>query len=143
MGETEAPAAQDPVRAFDFWIGRWVVSDPHSGELLGHSRIEPILGGRAIHERWAGASGLEGESLNIYDEQCQRWHQTWVSANGMLLLLDGGLRDGAMQMQGGEPLQRIRWTPQAGGAVLQQWDMSEDSGASWTMQFEGLYRAQG
>jgi hypothetical protein len=59
----------------------------------------------------------------------------------MLLQLDGGIRDGAMEMQGrlGESEQKIRWTPRADGTVLQEWDQSGDGGASWTNLFGGLY----
>ncbi len=137
-------AEEDPIRAFDFWIGSWVVTDAATGELAGHNRIEAVVGGRALHEHWRGVSGLEGESLNIYDEQREGWHQTWVSSNGMLLMLDGGVaEDGSIEMQGGtgeEALHRIRWTPRDDGTVVQRWDESADRGASWTLLFEGIYR---
>ena len=132
----------DPVRAFDFWIGTWTVTDAATGETAGRNRIEAIVGGRALHERWTGASGLEGESLNIYDEARGRWHQTWVSSDGMLLELDGGVEDGEMQMRGGAgdaALHRIRWTPRSDGTVVQRWDQSQDGGASWELLFEGIY----
>jgi len=138
-------SSEDPARAFDFWTGTWNVTDTSSGELAGHNRIEPVLGGRALHEHWRGVSGLEGESLNVYDEQRGRWHQTWVSSDGMLLMLDGGVRDGAMEMRGGTgdgALHRIRWRPHADGTVTQRWDESGDGGASWTLLFEGLYRRE-
>jgi hypothetical protein len=137
-------AERDPARAFDFWIGSWVVTDLASGELAGHNRIEPVVGGRALHEHWRGVSGLEGESLNIYDEQRGGWHQTWVSSNGMLLMLDGGvLAGGAIEMGGGigdSAVHRIRWTPQDDETVIQRWEESADGGASWALLFEGLYR---
>lgn len=135
----------EPARAFDFWVGGWVVTDAASGEIAGHNRIEPIVGGRALHEHWSGVSGLEGESLSIYDERRGCWHQTWVSSNGMLLMLDGGIVDGgAMEMRGGagdEVLHRIRWTPREDRTVVQRWDQSADAGASWTVLFEGIYRS--
>jgi hypothetical protein len=131
-------------RAFDFWIGNWTVTDAASGELVGHNRIEPAVGGRALHEHWRGVSGLEGESLNIYDEQRDRWHQTWVSSDGMLLMLDGGIaQDGSMEMQGSagdEALHRIRWTPREDGSVTQRWERSSDGAAGWELLFEGIYR---
>jgi hypothetical protein len=133
----------DPVRAFDLWIGDWVVTDAATGEPAGRNRIEAVVGGRALHEHWRGASGLEGESLNIYDEQRGCWHQTWVSSGGMLLELDGGPReDGAMEMTGSAgdaALHRIRWTPGGDGTLLQRWDESSDGGETWTLLFEGLY----
>jgi len=142
MARRGPSTSSDPVREFDFWIGRWVVTHPETGELLGRNLIEPIVGGRALHEHWHGVSGLQGQSLNIFDEQRGQWHQTWVSETGMLLQLDGGMRDGSMELQGGDPLQRIRWTPGADGEVLQHWEESTDGGTSWTTLFEGLYRPQ-
>jgi len=132
----------DQVRAFDFWIGRWTVTDSASGETVGTNTIEAVVGGRALHEHWHGATGLEGESLNIYDEQRGHWHQTWVSSDGMLLELDGGMLDGAMEMQGSagdSALHRIRWTPRSDGVVVQRWEQSPDGGASWELLFEGIY----
>lgn len=133
---------RDPVRAFDFWVGSWTVTDAATGETVGRNRIEAIVGGRALHEHWTGASGLEGESLNVYDELRGSWHQTWVSSDGMLLELDGGLNEEAMEMHGSagdEALHRIRWTPRADGTVVQRWDQSLDGGDSWELLFEGVY----
>jgi hypothetical protein len=135
----------DVARAFDFWLGRWVVTDAASGELAGHNHIEPLFGGRAVAEHWRGASGLEGESLNIYDAQRGCWHQSWVSSNGMLLVLEGGPSGGAMEMQGDAgdaALHRIRWTPGEDGSVVQRWHQSLDAGASWELLFEGIYRRE-
>jgi hypothetical protein len=135
-----------PARSFDFWIGTWTVTDASTGEPAGRNRIEAVLGGRALHERWHGVSGLEGESLNTYDEQRGRWHQTWVSSDGMLLMLDGGvLDDGSMEMQGGagdDAVHRIRWAPRADGSVMQRWEQSLDAGQSWMLLFEGIYRRE-
>lgn len=136
----------DPAHAFDFWIGEWVVTDAVTGELAGHSTITAAIGGRALHEHWRGASGLEGQSLNMYDELRGGWHQTWVSSNGMLLMLDGGARHGVMEMQGsagGAELHRIRWTPHEDGAVVQRWEQSGNGGDSWELLFEGRYEPAG
>ncbi|HXD55808.1 MAG TPA: hypothetical protein VN618_13715 [Solirubrobacteraceae bacterium] len=142
---TDGKQGDDPTHAFDFWVGSWIVTDAATGERVGHNRIEAVVGGRALHEHWTGVSGLKGESLNIYDEQRGRWHQTWVSSNGMLLELDGGIRDGAMEMQGSagdKALHRIRWTPMPDGTVVQRWEQSGDEGASWELLFEGIYKRE-
>jgi hypothetical protein len=131
------------LRDFDFWIGAWRVTDRETGKELGTSRIDAILGGRAIHENWLGSDGYRGESFNIFDKDRRCWHQTWVSDNGTLLLLDGGLRDGAMDLQGKSPdgeMQRIRWTPGIEGGVLQLWETSNDGGQNWRRRFAGVYR---
>ena len=99
-----------------------------------------------LHEHWHGSGGVEGRSLNAYDEARGCWHQTWMDSTGGMLLLDGGLRDGAMVLEGRAPsgrtgvdVQRITWT-QAGDEVRQVWETSTDDGATWTVAFDGRYR---
>ncbi|HLZ02756.1 MAG TPA: hypothetical protein VKR55_11470 [Bradyrhizobium sp.] len=141
--QTQADAALPESAAFDFWQGAWRVTDPNDGKLLGFSKVDRILGGRVLHEQWSGADGYCGESFNIFDKDRRCWHQSWVSDDGTLLLLDGGSVDRAMDLQGaaadGER-HRIRWTPQADGSVLQLWEASGDGGASWRLRLAGLYR---
>jgi len=79
-------------RQFDFWVGDWVVHDA-AGKLAGTNTITPMLNGCVLHEQWAGAGGSVGESFNIYDQRTGMWHQTWVDAGGLLLVLDGGIED--------------------------------------------------
>ncbi len=114
-----------------------------SGEELGVSHVDSILGGRVLHEHWHGADGHRGESFNVFDKDRQIWHQSWVSDNGTVLLLDGGMKDGAMDLRGTAPdgvQQRIRWWPQPDGGVLQLWEASSDGDKTWECGFEGLYR---
>lgn len=134
-------------RQFDYWIGEWEVSDPN-GKRLGENRITRIHNGCALLEEWRGNGGVTGSSLNIYDRERGQWHQTWVDGSGGLLLLDGGIVDGAMTLQGeaveaGPPvkrsLQRIRWQPQPDGRVRQLWEASTDAGKTWTVAFDGWY----
>jgi hypothetical protein len=130
-------------REFDFWLGAWTVSDPRTGALLGVSRVDRVLGGSVLHEHWSGADGYRGESLNVFDEDRKCWHQSWVSDNGTVLLLDGGTHEGAMDLQGSAPdgtHQRIRWWPQEDGTVRQRWESSRDGGRTWEQRFEGIYR---
>jgi len=134
-------------RQFDFWQGDWDVRDP-SGKIVGRNRIVAIHGGCALQESWSGSSGHSGTSLNIFDGDRKRWHQTWVDSNGGLLQLDGGIVDGAMVLRGGETmsntspktaLQRITWTPQRDGRVRQLWESSSDGGKTWDVVFDGMY----
>jgi hypothetical protein len=137
-------------RQFDFWIGEWDVS--LNGQAAGTNSITREHSGCAIAERWVGAKGLTGSSLNVYDAATGRWHQTWVDSAGSLLLLDGRFSDGAMRLASPAPadagaveggaiaLQRITWTPNADGTVRQLWEQSQDGGKSWTVAFDGLYR---
>ncbi len=134
-------------RAFDFWVGHWQVKTP-DGKVAGVNRIEREYGGCVLHERYTTARGYSGESLNIYDAARQVWHQTWVDNTGMLLLLEGGMRDGKMVLEGQTladngpaTRHRITWTPNADGSVRQLWE-STDANGRWATAFDGLYTRQ-
>jgi steroid delta-isomerase-like uncharacterized protein len=153
--QTQAPSPSSPPpprcdsaehRQFDFWLGEWEVATP-DGKPAGRNTITRELNGCVLRERWRGAGGMNGESFNIWDRQSKRWHQTWVSDTGMLLLLDGGVQsNGGMQMRAmsGPPDQRvtnrITWSPAADGGLRQQWEVSADGGRSWKTVFDGRYR---
>lgn len=132
-------------RAFDFWLGDWQVHTP-AGKLAGHNRVESRYGGCVVHEQYTSASSnYRGESLNIYDAARQVWHQTWVDSSGLLLVLEGGIRDGRMIMAGtltGSDgvitKQRITWTPNPDGSVRQLWQ-TQKPGGPWTTAFDGRY----
>lgn len=141
---SEIPAE---ARQFDFWVGEWEVTDPE-GSLVGRNSITRLFGGRALAERWSGAGGGEGASLSAWDAARGRWHQTWTDSTGSTLLLDGGLVDGAMVLEGDAPgdeepsrqqRHRITWTPVDHG-VRQLWQVSDDEGATWAVAFDGHYR---
>ena len=146
--DAAAPCGTESHRAFDFWLGEWSVYRP-DGELAGGNHIERGYDGCVIHERYVGAAGrYRGESLNIYDAVRGVWHQTWVDTTGQLLLLQGGLRDGRMVLEGRTTLdggkirrQRITWTPNADGSVRQRWEAA-DGDAEWRTLFKGLYRRE-
>ena len=132
-------------RQFDFWLGEWDVTGP-KGQAAGRNAITSGLNGCVVHERWTGAGGMRGESFNTWDRTRKRWHQTWVSSTGNLLVLEGGIVNGAMQMTGettspkGPVLNRITWTPAQDGSVRQFWETSVDGGQTWQAAFDGRYR---
>jgi hypothetical protein len=139
---TDTSAAHD----FDFWIGEWDVFGPE-GRQVGTSSITALFGTGALAEHWHGAGQVEGRSLNAWDELRGCWHQTWVDSSGGVLMLDGGLQDGAMVLGGDGPgegaasapeRQRITWTPRD-GAVRQHWEVSPDGGTTWRTAFDGRH----
>lgn len=131
-------------RAFDFWLGRWVVRDS-TGTQVGTSRITAVARGCGILEEWSGTDGSRGTSLNYYDAVTDRWHQEWVGNSGLLLHLAGGLKDGAMVLAGTRKrdgdtvLDRIRWRKLSDGRVRQEWRTSTDGGETWDLSFVGFY----
>ncbi len=144
-GPPASPCAKKSFREFDFWVGEWEVRDA-DGKFAGANRISNEENGCAIIERWKSASGGTGQSLNYFDPAANRWKQEWIGL-GLLLHMEGGLRDGAMTMEG--PLQyisqnrvtRLRgiWTPLADGRVRQQFEESVDDGKTWSPWFDGYY----
>jgi hypothetical protein len=136
---------------FDFWIGEWDVFGPE-GRQVGRNTITSMFGNGMLHEHWHGNGGVEGRSINAYDGTRGRWHQTWMDSTGDMLLLEGGLVDDAMVLEGKAPngddptvvdRQRITWTQTSdsdGAEVRQLWESSSDDGATWTVAFDGRYR---
>jgi hypothetical protein len=146
--DVAAPACAAPeFRQFDFWVGEWTVV-VRDTQVAGVNRITPILGGCALHEEWRGAQGGRGESFNIFDRATGKWHQTWISNNGVMLLLEGGMVDGRMVLAGKRPmpqkpggirLDRISWAPLERGDVRQLWEVSDNEGVTWRTVFDGRY----
>lgn len=131
-------------KAFDFWIGQWNVLTP-DGKLAGTNSIKKDLAGCVLHESYSTGRGYSGQSFNIYDASRKVWHQTWVDSAGALLVLEGGLRDGRMVLEGQSinpdqsiTKQRISWTANPDGSVRQLWESAGLDGV-WTVVFDGKY----
>ena len=144
LARAAGPCETSEHRQFDFWIGEWEVRKP-DGSLAGVNRIEREYGGCVLHERYSTGRDYSGESLNTYDAGRRVWHQTWVDSSGTLLLLEGGLRDGNMLMEGrtvgvdGQVTRhRITWTPGSDGSVRQLWESAGAEGG-WNVVFDGRY----
>lgn len=142
-----APCDAVEHRAFDFWLGEWRVTTT-DGKVAGTNRIESRYGGCVLHERYVTGRGYSGESLNIYDAARKVWHQSWVDNSGTLLLLEGGIRDGKMVLEGETAgadsrvtKHRITWTPNPDGSVRQHWESTNDRG-EWSTAFDGHYTKQ-
>lgn len=117
-----------------------------SGTSTGPTERSPAV----LHERYEGADGpYEGESFNTWDSGRGVWHQTWVDNGGLLLRIEGGLRDGAIVMEGttrgpdgDATVNRLTWSVIDGDPdrVRQLWQTSTDGGETWTVAFDGEYR---
>jgi len=148
----QSPAPPPPAcksaeyRQFDFWLGEWEVFLP-DGKKAGDSRIEAISAGCALLENWSGSGGFSGKSLNSYDSEDKRWHQSWVDSSGSRLELAGSFADRRMVLAsapaagGSTPgaVQRIAWSVNDDGSVRQLWESSTDGGKTWAVQFDGQY----
>ena len=144
--ETPPPPCSEPEhRQFDFWLGKWTAYS-EDGQKQGTNHLTQVMGQCVMQENWQSASGFSGTSFNFYDANRKVWHQTWVDNSGGKLLLEGGLRDGKMQLQGdrinGEGktvTDRITWTPLPDGRVRQHWQATLD-GENWQDVFDGYYQ---
>lgn len=135
--------------ARDFWLGSWSVTSNINGSLAGNNIIEKQEGGCLIMERWTGASGGTGTSLNYYNPVNQTWRQLWVSAGAYSIDISGGIEDGSMVLTGniyyfaaGSVGFRGSWTPNADGSVRQFFEQYNDETQSWDVWFDGKYERE-
>lgn len=135
-------------RQFDFWIGKWDVFDAKTGERVGSSLIEKLYGGCALRENWSQPD-FAGGSLNIYDAEDGKWHQTWVDQSGSRREFEGEIVEGKMvliatsrirQVPDRPALVRMTFTPNPDGTVRQFSDYSTDDGISWSERYDFLYK---
>jgi hypothetical protein len=135
-------------RQFDFWIGDWDAFDVgNASEAVARTRVTRILDGCALLENYQGADGLFGQSFTIYDSSRNRWHQTWVTNQGTLLEIEGGLEDGQMVLRGTDRTKnnvtrqiRGTWVAVPGG-VQETAVISSDGGKTWTQWFDLIFRS--
>lgn len=134
-----------PHRAFDFWIGQWDVFA--GGQQAGTNSISSILGGCALHEEWASATGGYGESFNYYDPSTGKWYQHWIADNGTFIRFEGEARDGGIYYtaettnpaNGQVTLHRFQFTRYEGGDVRQYWETSTDGGQTYSAIWDARY----
>ena len=144
------PACTAPeFRQFDFWIGKWNVTNPKNGKQVGTSDITRVSEGCAIQEQWTAGNGTTGMSINYFDSADQEWHQDWVGGDGAILHLHGKFAGDAMILsgevktaKGKAVLNRVTWSKLEGGKVKQEWATSPDDGQTWQTSFVGIYQKQ-
>ncbi|MBX2822482.1 MAG: hypothetical protein KTR29_22490 [Rhodothermaceae bacterium] len=149
--QTPPPACTESYhRAFDFWIGEWVVTNPDGVE-VGRNTIELTEGGCLLVENWTSARGGTGKSMNYWDPAEKRWKQVWVSINGSVGHFEGNLlEEGVMVLegdmlsaQGDAFLLKGTWTLLDDQRVRQHFEQSTDEGKTWSTWFDGYYAKAG
>ena len=152
MGEAQQappPRCDTPeFRQFDFWVGDWNVTV--AGNQGGTNDVTLEEAGCVVHEHWAGSRGGTGQSFNFYDRMGKQWHQFWVDNAGNYVHRSGTVADGKMLFtgtaagpKGTAQQQRLTFFKNADGSVRQLWETSDDSGKTWQVAFDGLYRKKG
>lgn len=135
----------DAYRAFDFWLGDWLVKDP-AGTEQGSNAITAEENGCLVVERWTSATGSTGQSYNYYDPSRDLWRQVWVSAGGVIDYEGGLTETGSMKLIG-EIVNRNgtrapftgEWTPNEDGSVTQHFEQQDPETGEWSVWFTGIY----
>lgn len=136
-------------RAFDFWVGEWLVSRADTGAKVAESRIEKLYAGCAIRENWMPTGGTGGGSLNVYDPHARVWRQSWADSSGAWVDFSGGVVDKAVVLNGfwrnylapgKDALIRMTYRKRDDGSVTQTGEQSTDFGKSWSIAFLFIYR---
>jgi ketosteroid isomerase-like protein len=132
---------------FDFWVGDWDVFDVDKPATpVARVHVDRILGGCVLREDYQDTEGHMGQSFSAYDAARRNWHQSWVTNRGQLLLLDGGVHEGAMVLRATEPMldgndRRVQGTWKAvTGGVRETAVRSTDGGRTWTPWFDLMFR---
>jgi hypothetical protein len=136
-------------RQFDFWIGDWDTYRINNGNpaqtSVARNRVTAILQGCALHESYTRNDGYAGESFTSYDASRKVWHQTWVSNQGELTVVEGTQQGNRITLSGsitdnqGVQWQRVSWEPWQGG-VREICIGSRDGGKTWTTLFDIQFR---
>ena len=137
-------------RQFDFFAGDWDTYDVEAPvRIVARNRVTPMLDGCALREVYEQGDGLRGESFSTYDAARRRWHQSWATNRGQLLLMDGRLEGERMVLTGTErtadgtsSVIRVAWWPERGG-VREKAERSGDQGTTWTTLFDIVFRPHG
>jgi hypothetical protein len=124
-------------RQFDFWVGNWQVRN-HAGTFEGSDRVTREYGNCTLQEHFRSDDGTSfGSSFSFFNAADNRWHYTWVDNLGAFELFSGGREGRSMILEGWTAtpshkhvLERMTWTPVAGGHVRQLWQGSLD-GKHW------------
>jgi hypothetical protein len=131
-----------------FWVGTWDVHDSVTGEHAGTNAIVSILEGRAVIERWRGASGLEGASLFWDDNAAGTWRQVWATSLGWAKekTMVAAEEPGAVRFEGVVTLpdgsrvrDRTTLTQLDGGRVRQVIEQARLDDEAWEVGFDAVY----
>ena len=133
---------------FDFWLGRWDVTDPSDGS-TGHNTIRRILGGKVLEESFSfpGPDGkrYRGRSHTVHVDG-RGWCQTWVDSTGLYLDFVGQPVGDVMRLQrqdvvnGNAVTQRMEWSEISTDRLVWQWMRATAGSADFQLLWRLDYR---
>lgn len=145
---TNCACCSENHQSFQFWLGEWNVYDT-TGNWIGSNSISLEQDSCLMREQWK-SNTMTGSSVNFFDTKDGLWRQVWVDNQGGNLFLKGKMEGKSMVMhseliqgQQGPYLNRITWTPNAKGEVIQRWDILDSQGKLKATVFYGIYRKSG
>jgi ketosteroid isomerase-like protein len=144
--DAEERCAAPEYRQFDFFVGNWNAFDvTNPGVRVATNRVSKTLGGCVVLEDYEGENGSHGESFSIYDAAAKKWHQTWVTNHGQLVMIDGAMHGDEMVLEGVDHAngveKYVRGTWKAvGDGVRETAVTSMDHGKTWTPWFDLIFR---
>jgi hypothetical protein len=132
---------------FDFWVGRWDVYRPDTGQLVAHSNIEKLYAGCAVRENWMPLKGAGGGSLNSYRPSLGRWVQIWTDSGNNLNQYSGAWSGKRMDLAGtstttlGKKVPvRMTYERLSDGSVVQTGYQKDRTGKRWVLNYTFVYR---
>ncbi|MEZ5891785.1 MAG: hypothetical protein R3C58_01355 [Parvularculaceae bacterium] len=157
------PCSGEAYKALDFWTGEWTAILPAGAPLpsggvaetdvaAAAAAVSPILDGCVYLEEWdsvpfANGQVSRGKGFHRYDSASGQWRQIWVSNSGRENISIGTPFEGGMRYASERPgadgavtLSRQTIVPMADGAVRNYSETSADSGKTWTMSYDFIYR---
>jgi len=132
-------------REFDFWAGEWDVKNP-KGQRVGYNHVEIILDSCVVMENWHGSQGGSGKSFNYIDTGDGKWHQLWVSSQGISREFSGYYENDKMALEGKfitqngqQVLTKLTFFKLSNNKVRQLGEQSYDLGKTWNTMYDLTY----
>jgi len=140
------PCSSPEASQFDFWIGDWDLT--WNDTVKGHNTITKIMDGCTVHEQFSDpANNGRGESWSVYNTAINKWQQTWVDNSGAYLALEGGMKDGNMELRlekkdkvGNTVIMSMLFSNIAKNEFDWDWRSSADNGKTWKSQWKIHYK---
>jgi hypothetical protein len=133
---------------FAFWVGDWDVISAANGQVAGLSHVERLAAGCIIFEKWTGAKGGSGNSINVYDQADGKWHQTWVDSTGDQVHYVGTWTGSKLDLEADDVstpqkvpvVLTMTFEPLPNGDVRQSGTQSSDGGKTFLPSFDLIYK---